>query len=122
MPFSNVFYFWNLVMFLAFNYVFFMVWYGIGFKQDIGFNPLLIVCQVIFALDIPIRMRTGIVEPKHISTDLKKVFTYYINTWLFYDMLASVPIEYVLQVYYPEITRWILVLKFFKIGRLYETI
>jgi len=67
-------------------------------------------------------MRTGITEPKHITTNLQQIFNYYINTWLFYDMLASIPIEYVLQVYYPVISRWIMLLKFFKIFRLYESI
>jgi len=31
-------------MFLAFNYVLFIVPYGIGFKEDLGFDPALIVC------------------------------------------------------------------------------
>lgn len=122
MPFSKFFYMWNAIMILAFTYVLFVVPYGIGFKEDHGFDPLLIVCQVLFAVDIPLRMRTGITEPKHISTNLQQIFTYYINTWLFYDMLASIPIEYVLQVYYPVISRWIMLLKFFKVFRLYESL
>jgi hypothetical protein len=109
-------------MLVAFTYVVFIVCYGIGFKEDHGFDPTLIVCQLLFAIDIPLRMRTGITHPAHISTNLQNIFTYYINTWLFYDMLASIPIEYVLQVYYPEISRWIMLLKFFKIFRLYESL
>lgn len=122
MPFSRFWYLWNAIMIIAFTYVLFVVPYGIGFKEDHGFDPLLIVCQVLFAIDIPLRMRTGITEPKHITTNLQQIFNYYINTWLFYDMLASIPIEYVLQVYYPVISRWIMLLKFFKIFRLYESI
>jgi hypothetical protein len=122
MPFSRFFYVWNAIMIIAFTYVLFVVPYGIGFKEDHGFDPLLIVCQVLFAVDIPLRMRTGITEPKHITTNLQQIFTYYINTWLFYDMLASIPIEYVLQVYYPVISRWIMLLKFFKVFRLYESL
>ena len=44
MPFSWFFYIWNAILFTAFNYVFFIVPFGIGYKQDLGFNPILIAC------------------------------------------------------------------------------
>jgi hypothetical protein len=47
-------------MLAACSYVLFLVPYGIGFKEDFGFDAPLIICQIIFAVDIPLRMRTGI--------------------------------------------------------------
>ena len=44
MPFSWFFYIWSTIMFIAFNYVLFIVPFGIGFKEDFGFDPALIAC------------------------------------------------------------------------------
>lgn len=58
-------------MILVFSYVLFIVPYGIGFQEDFGFDATLIVCQIVYAIDIPLRMRLGITEPNRIVTDLQ---------------------------------------------------
>lgn len=71
MPFSGLFYLWNTVILIAFTYIFILVPYGIAFDLDYGDDPGLIVCQIIYIIDMPLRMRTGITQPKRITVDLQ---------------------------------------------------
>ena len=45
------------------------------------------------------RMFTGIAQPNRITADLRQVSTYYINNWFLADLIATIPVEYVLQRY-----------------------
>jgi hypothetical protein len=96
MPFSRVFYIWTSVMLVTFTYVSFKVLYGVGWDENFAYDPLLILAEIIYIADIPIRMFTGIAQPNRTTTDLRQVSTYYINNWFFADLIATIPVEYIL--------------------------
>jgi len=59
-PFSKVFYIWNAILLVAFTYVSFKVLFGVGWDRSYAFDPLLILAEIIYIIDIPVRMYTGI--------------------------------------------------------------
>lgn len=121
-PFSKVFYIWNAIMLVTFSYVSFKVLFGVGWDQSYAFDPLLILAEIIYIIDIPVRMFTGIVQPNRTTADLNQVSKYYINNWFFADLIATIPVEYVLQRYQPVVSRWLMLNKLIKIVRLNETL
>ena len=73
--------------------------FGVGWDRNYAFDPLLILAEIIYIIDIPMRMFTGIAQPNRITADLRQVSTYYINNWFLADLIATIPVEYVLQRY-----------------------
>lgn len=47
-------------MVVTFTYVSFKVLFGVGWDENFAFDPLLIIAEIIYIADIPIRMFTGI--------------------------------------------------------------
>jgi uncharacterized membrane protein len=59
-PMSPVFLVWNAILGLGFLAQTILVTYGVGFEQNVLFNPVYIVCAVIYVIDMPMRARTGV--------------------------------------------------------------
>jgi hypothetical protein len=67
MPFSVVFYAWNTLLLITYTYVAFKVLYGVGWGQNYAYDPVLIFAEFVYIADIPIRLFTGVTEPKRIT-------------------------------------------------------
>jgi hypothetical protein len=52
------------------------------------------ICSVIYLIDIPMRMRTGVTDATKICLEPKQILNYYVNNWLILDIIATFPIEY----------------------------
>ena len=83
----------------------------------------MIICFIIYVLDIPMRMRTGVTTKYRVTNDFKIIWGDYFTKWLLLDVIATFPFEYILTASGNIVTaRWIMLLKLLKLGRLYETI
>jgi len=96
MPFSPLWFLWNIMLIFSISVNAIMIPYGIGFEFDFSLHPLLIFGLVVYILDIPIRIRTGILNNHKISTDSNAIFRDYLNKWLLLDVITTFPFEFVL--------------------------
>lgn len=119
-PMSPVFLVWAFVVGTAFLAQLVLITYGVGFDQDVLFNPVYICCTVIYLADMPFRAKTGATNPEHICLVPEQIMQYYINKWLILDILSILPIEYITYFYSATLTRYLLMLKLVKLGRIYE--
>lgn len=122
-PFTLLWWAWNILLAAAITVNAVLVTFGIGFDRDFATHPLLIAAFVVHLFDIPIRMRTGVLNDQTISTDMDAVLKQYLERWLLLDILATFPYEYFLTFSgnYGA-ARWFMLLKLLKMGRLHETI
>ena len=121
-PMSPIFLTWNSIFIMAFLAETILVTYGVGFEQDVLFNPVYIVSSLIYLLDMPVRAKTGATVASKICLVPEQITAHYINKWLIYDLLATIPIEYATFFYDRELTRYLMLLKLIKVGRIIETL
>lgn len=104
-PFSRLYNLWLAMMTLTTMYFVFMVPFQIGLYWDITSNnpktlTLDIILQVTMVLDVFVRSRTAFVidenEKVEFVVDIDKIQYYYINNMLIYDILAAIPLDYIL--------------------------
>jgi len=70
---------------------------------------------------MPFRALTAVTSSKSICFDKEEVLKYYINKWLIFDFLATLPLDFItLGMQMPEVNRWILALKLLKLLRIQE--
>jgi hypothetical protein len=65
---------WNACLFTATTINAVMIPYGIGFEQDYALHSLIIASFVVYLIDIPIRIRTGITKTSRITADTHLIF------------------------------------------------
>jgi len=98
----------------------FMIPFGIGFETTFATHPLIIFSVVVYLIDIPFRMRTGITNTQLISTESKVIMKDYLEKWLILDVISTFPFEYFLYFSGNEVTaRWFMLLKLLKLGKIY---
>jgi len=113
---------WNFTLIAAITINSFMIPYGIGFEFDFAFHPLIIFGVVVYIIDIPVRIRTGITKNHKITTDTKIIFKDYLSKWLLLDVLAAFPFEYIMIIAKNESSaRYVMLFRLIKLGRLIET-
>jgi len=99
MPFSKLFYIWNVILIISITYDTFMVPFSIALNFD--YYGIFFVIDVFAILtymgDIYVRSKTAITQPITYCLDPKEVMRYYINYWLVFDLLACLPFEYFLM-------------------------
>lgn len=119
-PFSLMFNVWNTILVAAVSFYSFIVPFNIALAQDIN-QYVNVTCQIIFMIDIPLRALTAVTKSKSICFDKGEVLKFYVNKWLVIDFLATVPLDLILLgLEFPEVIRWIMLLKLFKLMRLQE--
>jgi len=119
-PFSLIFNLWNTILVAAVTYYGIIIPYNIVLSQDINIYAH-VACSIIFIIDMPFRAVTAVTRSKSICFDKEEVLKYYINNWLIYDFLATLPLDFItLGMQMPEVNRWILALKLLKLLRLQE--
>lgn len=119
-PMSPIFLVWATIFGTAFLAQMILITYGVGFDQNVLFNPVYIVCTFIYIVDMPFRAKTGATNPQNICLVPEQIMNYYINKWLILDILAILPIEYITYFYSEELTRYLLLIKLVKLGRIIE--
>ena len=98
-----------------------MVPYQLGYEQDYTQHPLILFSLVVYIVDIPIRLRTGVSGQNKISIDTMEIIRSYIDKWLLLDVLAVIPFEYVFSATGDiETAKYLLLFRLLKVGRLYE--
>ena len=72
-------------------------------------------------MDMPLRALTAVTKTKSIIFDKTELLKYYVNKWLVIDFVATVPLDLILlPLGMPEVIRWIMLLKLFKLLRIQE--
>lgn len=72
MPFSPIWWIWNLLLITAIVINLLMIPYGIGFEANFSTNPFIIFSLIIYIIDIPVRLRSGMASNAKISIDISK--------------------------------------------------
>lgn len=70
MPFTPIWWLWNVILMTTIIINTFLVPFGIGFEQNFSTHPLMIFCLIVYVIDIPVRIRTGVSENQKISVNL----------------------------------------------------
>jgi hypothetical protein len=60
LPFSPMWWIWNLTLCAAITANCIMIPYGLGYLSNFWNHPLIIFGWVVYSVDIPVRLRTGI--------------------------------------------------------------
>jgi hypothetical protein len=60
LPFSPIWFLWNLTLIIAIIINSLIIPYGLGFEQNFSTNTFVIFAFVIYLIDIPVRLRTGV--------------------------------------------------------------
>lgn len=82
----------------------------------------MISCFIVYFIDIPIRMKTGITADYRITTDTHIIVKDYLNRWLILDIISTFPYEYFLNsLGIQDGAKYVMLLRLLKIGRLVET-
>lgn len=119
---SPIFMVWFAIISLAILTQTVLVTYGVGFDQNVQFEPAYFVCTVIYMIDIPVRIRTGVTDATKICLEPRQILNYYVNHWLILDVLATVPFEYCTYYWHDELNRYLMLLKVLKLGRCLENL
>lgn len=59
MPFSPIWWIWNLILITAITINILLIPYGIGFETNFSTHPLIIFSLIVYLIDIPVRIRSG---------------------------------------------------------------
>lgn len=133
-PFSKLYNLWTLVMAVAVAYFLFIVPFQVALNYDLGrvwFYCLDVPLSAAFILDIFMRSRQAfLINDRNmceIVTSIDQIQEYYINNMMIYDILAAVPIDYILipfaqQGFTSELLRYVRIMKLIKFVRVFETI
>ena len=126
-PFSKLYNIWTSIVVISFLYFIFMVPYQLALDYDIlaesgwiYFIPDIIFSSA-FCIDILIRQRIAFVVNEHgesnIQTSTDLIQDYYINNLLLWDILAAIPLDYILLPFNFDnrLLRALRVLRFFKL-------
>jgi hypothetical protein len=136
LPFSRLHNLWTAMMALSTGYFLFIVPFQLALSYNIGEESLLnlgfdIFFSFTFVVDIFVRSRIAFVVNDRgltdIVTDVDEIQSYYVNNMLIFDILAAVPIDYILLPFgtygfTEELLRYVRILKLTKFSRAYETI
>lgn len=77
---------------------------------------------MVYVIDIPVRLRTGVAEHHKITIENKIILKWYLDKWLLVDLLATFPFEDILDYTgNAESARYVLLFRLLKVGRLVET-
>lgn len=97
-PFSKFYYIWTLAMIFACTYTLFIVPFAIALEYDYSawLYPFDIISLLIFLADIFITSRTAFDSNFEIIVDLKSTIVEYMDSRFFLDVLAILPIDYLL--------------------------
>lgn len=133
-PFSKLYNIWTAVMAISTAYFLFIVPFQLALNYDIRsfwFVAIDITLSLTYVIDVFVRSRSaftinerGVTE---IITDIDEIQNYYVNNMLIYDVLAAVPVDYILMPFESfgftaEMLRYVRTLKLVKFFRLMETI
>lgn len=122
MPFSPIWWLWNLALIVAIMINSILVPYGIGFEHNYAMDPFIIISFIIYLIDIPVRVRTGVTESEKITIENRPILKSYLDKWILIDVLATFPFEYVFTIAgSPEEAKYVLLFRLLKVGRLIET-
>lgn len=126
-PFSNLFYFWNLLLVLTVFYDTFWVPFSIALSFDFyGYLYVIDALAIlVYIVDIFMRSKLAITKPTTLCFDRAQVMYHYVNSWLILDLLACLPFEYFMLPFaggYMQYIRYVRLFRLFKFGRIYELI
>jgi hypothetical protein len=102
-----------------------MVLFAIAYNFDFNWSlqALNIICNVILILDIPFRAKTAFTTPNKFCFNPDEVLKYYIDTWFKTDLIASLPLEFLILAA-PKIgskyVHWVRLLRLVKCVKLVE--
>jgi len=124
-PLSPLFIIWNIIVTLVIFYDLFMVLFAIAYDYDFNWTlqALNIICNVIYILDIPFRARTAFTTPNKFCFNPDEVLKYYIDTWFKTDLIASLPLEFLILAapkIGPKYVQWVRLLRLVKCVKLVE--
>lgn len=78
--------------------------------------------MVVYIVDIPVRLRTGVTIHNKITIENNPILKFYLDKWLIMDLLATFPFEYILiTTGNLDAARYVLLFRLLKVGRLVET-
>lgn len=97
LPFSPMWWIWNLTLCAAITTNCIMIPYGLGYLSNFWNHPLIIFGWVVYSVDIPVRLRTGITSEHRITIDSNYSLRDYVNKWLLLDVITAFPYEYMLM-------------------------
>ena len=126
-PFSNLFYLWNLLLVLTVFYDTFWVPFSIALSFDFyGYLYVIDALAIlVYIVDIFMRSKLAITKPTTLCFDRAQVMYHYVNSWLILDLLACLPFEYFMLPFaggYMQYIRYVRLFRLFKFGRIYELI
>ena len=125
-PFSVIFYIWNVMLTLTIFYDTFTVPFTLALKYDLegvwlAFDAFAIL---VYFVDIFMRSRLAITKQLELCLDRNIVLQQYVNSWLILDVLSCLPIEYIMMPFSSQqlldYTRYLRLLRLLKFGRFYE--
>lgn len=121
-PFSPIWWLWNIALIVAITLNSILIPYGISFEASFVYHPIIISCIIVYTIDIPMRIRTGVTSDHKISIKPVNNLRTYFDKWLILDVVATFPFEWILVPTGNEMTaRYVLLLRLLKVGRLIET-
>ena len=121
-----VFYAWNVLLTMMIFYDTFTVPFTIALNYDIEgiWLAIDVIAILIYMIDIFMRSRTAITKSLQLCLDRSQVMHHYVNSWLILDILACLPIEYIMLSFsspsLSDYTRYLRLLRLLKFGRFYE--
>ena len=98
-PLSRVHLIWVFTMIAACLYTYFIVPFSLAFEYEIDawwLVPIDALTLIIFMIDIPISSRIAMNKILEVTTETKEIMTDYINSRLALDLIAILPIDYLL--------------------------
>ncbi|CAI2367549.1 unnamed protein product [Moneuplotes crassus] len=125
-PFSLLFYIWAIMTITACAYVLFIVPFSISYEYhfDAWLIPIDVIFQIILAFDIFITMKTALNKKFEISVDLKEIAIDYMDTRIFFDILAVFPLDYILMIFgvNQQTVAWVRILRILKLYKPFDYI
>jgi len=127
-PFSRLFNVWHVFLLLAVWYNIVIVPYSIGGDVNLNVNWYFYVIDwiaiLIHFVDIWFRANTALTSHREICLNKGKILSFYIETFLLTDVLATIPFEYMLLAFKVDDVwrRWIRVLRLLKLIRVNEIV
>ena len=130
-PLSRLFYVWSAVLSAAFLYNLFYVPFSIAFQVHapdwlVGVDLLVLG---VYVADIPLRLRLAYNSATNsVETDLKEVKALYYRKYLIWEVLAVLPLDYLLWALAragrlsPDYAAWARVLRLIKFWRFRESV
>ena len=110
---------WDVVILLLVMFYGFMVPYRIGFQLEGNYSEQVFddAANVLFMLDIIFSFRTAFKEDGILIRDPKRIAASYAQSWLFVDLIASVPLDWFVNTG-GGINKLLRTLRLFKLFRL----